>query len=307
MVKVSVIIPAYNVEKYIKECIGSFLNQTFSDFELILVDDGSKDKTLETIKTFNDNRIFVYSIENSGAGQARNFGLNKAKGKWVVFFDGDDFCNKTFLEKMVSKAEGTDCDIVICASAEYIEKKKKITRHRKAHTLEWADEKFLNFTGDLHRINGIGKNPLMEFVEPWNKIYKKDFLLSNNIKFPKILCAEDTPFSYEALVKAGKISFVKDELVYIRRRPKSLSFSTNKNWINYFYAYELADDIVFGYKYFDEIKETYFERKINTYRYFYKKAGVLNKIPYFLKFLAEIKKTNKILKSNRYSILKALI
>lgn len=307
MVKVSVIIPTYNVEKYISECLNSFLGQTFADFEIIIVDDGSKDKTLDIVKNFQDKRIKIFSIKNSGAGVARNFGLNKANGKWVIFFDGDDFCDKTFLEKMISKAESTDCDIAICASAEYIEKKREISRKRSAHAFKWFTDELANYTGSLHHANETVKAALIEFVEPWNKIYKREFLTLNNIRFPEILCAEDTPFAYEVLLKADRISFIGEELVYIRRRAKSLSFSTSKNWINYFIAYKLADDMVFGYKYFDEIKELYLDRKIDTYKYFYKKAGILNKIPYFLKFLNEINSANKILKTNRYSILKAII
>ena len=297
---VSVVIPVFNVEKYVRECVISFLNQSFKEFELIFVDDASSDKTVEIIKTFDDERIRIFSIEKSSAANARNFGLSKAKGKWDVFFDGDDFCNNKFLEKMYAKAEKFDCDMVICASAEYIEKKQKISRHRSAHTLKSIDDKYQNSANSLHEINN---NSLLEFVEPWNKIYKKEFLLQNDIKFPSILCAEDTPFSYKALLCAKKISFIKDELVFIRRRKSSLSFSTHKNWINYFYAYNEADKIVFKYKYFDDIKEAYCDRKINTFSYFYKKAGILNKIPYLMKAFKVINDVNKTINKNKYSFL----
>lgn len=303
---ISVIIPVFNVEKYIKECIISLLNQSFKNFELIFADDNSSDNTVNIIKSFKDDRIKILKNEGKGAGCARNTGLKNASGKWIIFFDGDDFCKSDYLEKMVKKAEDFDLDILICASAEFIEKKHKISRHRISHTLQSLDEKFVNNAYNLHQIIKDGEYSILQMIEPWGKIYKKEFLISNNIVFPEILCAEDTPFLYKALTLSKKISFIKDEFVYIRRRPSSLSFSTNKNWINYFYAYELSDEIIKNCEYFEDIKEPYLDRKFNTLKYFYKKAGILNKIPYFLKFKNQINLDNKTLGKKKYSILKAL-
>ncbi len=297
---ISVIIPVYNLEKYIKTCVNMFLNQTYSDFELIFVNDASNDNSLEILKSFDDPRIKIFTVEKLYAGGARNFGLKQAKGEWIIFFDGDDICKDTFFEKMVKKAQDTNSDIVICASNEFIEKKQKFSNHRAAHLLKSIDE---NLSGNLHNIKNTS---LIELVEPWNKIYKKDFLISNNIKFPEIKCAEDLPFSCEVLIKADKISFVKDILVSRRIRKASVSFKADNNWKNYFKAYKMADEIVFEYKYFDEIKEAYFDRKINTFAYFYKKVGILNKIPYLLKFISEIKNSNTVLKANKYNILNYL-
>ncbi len=306
MSSISIIVPVFNVEKYIKECIISLLNQTFKDFELIFVDDNSSDNTVNIIKSFKDERIKILKNEGKGAGCARNLGLKNAAGKWIIFYDGDDFCKSDYLEKMVKKAENINLDILICATAEFIEKKHKISRHRISHTLTNLDEKFVNGVYNLHQIIKNGEISILEMIEPWGKIYKKDFLISNNIMFPKILCAEDTPFLYKALFLAQKISFIKDELVYIRRRPSSLSFSTNKNWINYFLAYELADEIIKKYEYFEDIIEFYLDRKFNTLKYFYKKVGILFKIPYLLKFKKQINFDNKTLGKNKYSVLKVL-
>lgn len=300
---VSVIIPVYNLEKYIKACVKMFQNQTYADFELIFINDGSKDNTLEILKTFNDSRIKIFSIEKSNAGMARNFGLSKAAGKWIIFFDGDDICENTFLEKMTAKAEEFDTDVAICASNEYIEKKQKFSNHRVSHLLETIDDSLQNCAKNLHEIKD---NTLLELAEPWNKIYKKEFLISNGIKFPNLPNSEDLPFAYQVLLNAEKISFVKEILVSRRIRKSSISFSADKNWINYFKAYVLADKIVFDYEYLDEIKEAYLDRKFRTYAYFYKKVGILNKIPYLLKLNSEIKNANGILKTNKYNILNYL-
>ncbi len=292
---ISIIIPVYNLEKYIKNCVEMFLGQTYTDFELIFVNDASTDNTLKILKSFKDSRIKIFNIEKSSAGIARNFGLNCAKGERVIFFDGDDICEKTFLEKMVQNAQKFNTDVTICASNEYVEQKKKFTNHRTAHLLKTIDDNLQNTAKSLHEISD---NSILELIEPWNKIYKKDFLISNNIKFAEIKNSEDLPFTYSVLLAAQKISFVKELLVTRRIRKASLSFQTNENWINYFKAYELTDNIVLKYKYFDEIKDAYLNRRFRTYAYFYKKAGILNKIPYFLKLLFEVKNVNNSFKTN---------
>jgi len=377
---ISVVIPLYNVEKYVKQCAECFLRQSFKDFELIFVDDFSSDNTLEIVKNIKkitkDNRIKIFANKKSNAGAARNFGLSKAKGKWVIFFDGDDFCTDDFLEKMYKKAELFDCDAVICASLEFSEKKQKFLDHRKSHTFVNLDDRLENCAKNLHEIsllgvlpNGCGsvesgsaecaenhsipcetnllrpkretiplcrrgkirketapmgpdtassgpdaisigpdtqetaENPFLSLIEPWNKIYKKEFLEKNNIKFPEnLLCGEDTPFSYEVLFKAQKISFIKEKLVFIRRRKASLSFTTNRNWKSYFEAYDISDKIALEYKYFDEIKDAYFRRKFQALKYFYGKTGILNKIPCLLMLYFEIEKTNKLLNCRRFSL-----
>lgn len=312
---VSVIVPVYNLEKYIKECVISLLNQSFKDFELIFVDDGSRDGTVEIIKSFNDKRIKVFKNDKKGAGLARNFGLSKALGKWVVFFDGDDFCNGKYLEKLVLCAENNEVDVAICGALEYSEKKKRFRKGKITHTLEYLDDEAKCFAKSFYEwcdIQAKGDkfgrscgDMLLDLAEPWNKIYRREFLIQNKLEFASLPCSEDLPFAYSVLFCAKKISLIKENLVFIRKRPSSLSYSTNKNWINYFLAYEITDKIAFEYPYFDKIKEAYCDRKFRTYKYFYKKAGVLN-FPYFLKFMNEIKRINDILKEQRYNVFKAL-
>ena len=104
------------------------------------MDDGSKDGTVEIIKSFNDKRIKIFKNDKKGAGLARNFGLSKALGKWVVFFDGDDFCNGKYLEKLVLCAENNEVDVAICGALEYSEKKKRFRKGKITHTLEYLDD-----------------------------------------------------------------------------------------------------------------------------------------------------------------------
>ena len=118
MVAISIVIPVYNVEKYLRECLDSLINQTFNDFEVICVNDGSKDSSLEILNEYaqKDIRFKVISQENGGSGSARNNGLSRAQGKYVQFLDGDDYFEPEMLEKLYNLAEKHQADITVCSS-----------------------------------------------------------------------------------------------------------------------------------------------------------------------------------------------
>ena len=115
---ISIIIPVYNVEKYLRECLDSLLNQTFQDFEIICVDDGSTDKSLEILQEYKrkDDRFVILQQRHSGAGSARNNGIRLAEGKYIQFLDADDYFEPTLLEEMYNHAEKFDADLTVCSS-----------------------------------------------------------------------------------------------------------------------------------------------------------------------------------------------
>ena len=115
MVKISMIVPVYQVEKYIAQCIESVLNQTFSDFELILIDDGSKDNSGAICDSYaaKDDRIIVIHTKNNGAATARNIGLERASGEYITFLDGDDYLAENMLSRLYEEIENSDYDIVL--------------------------------------------------------------------------------------------------------------------------------------------------------------------------------------------------
>ena len=122
-------------------------------------------------------------------------------------------------------------------------------------------------------------------------MYRTDFLREKNIEFQQIQNSNDLVFAIKCFVEAEKICFVKDELVFIRRRNKgSVTTKSDKNWRCYFESYEAADEVMAGYPFFERVRKGYEARKIEALRYFFKKAGVLNKIPYYLRLKKEIKK-----------------
>ena len=132
--KISIIMPIFNSEKYIEECLSSLLKQTFKNFEIICINDGSIDNTLKILKEFEktDERIHVFTQENTGPGIARNNGINKTKGEYLIFLDSDDIFEDTMLEELYSKIKGNDNDIVICNSNNFIllNGKKKIIKQK---------------------------------------------------------------------------------------------------------------------------------------------------------------------------------
>ena len=117
-VKISVVLPVYNVANYLRKCLDSLVNQTFKDFEVICVDDGSTDKSTKILEEYQkkDNRIKILQQQRGGAGAARNLGLGHAQGKYVQFLDSDDYFESNLLEEMYTRAEKYDADLVVCSS-----------------------------------------------------------------------------------------------------------------------------------------------------------------------------------------------
>ena len=118
MIKISVIIPVYNVEKYLRECLDSLINQSFKDFEVICIDDGSTDKSYKILEEYSqkDSRIKVLKQEHNGAGAARNLGIEIAKGKYIQFLDSDDYFEPNMLEELYNTAEKFGADMAVCSA-----------------------------------------------------------------------------------------------------------------------------------------------------------------------------------------------
>lgn len=198
MVKVSIIVPIYNSEKYLKKCLDSLVEQTLNDIEFILINDGSTDKSDEIIKNYKDKRIKYYKRTNHGIGATRNFGIDQASGKYIGFVDSDDYVNKDMYLKMYEKCKENNLDIVVCDYIKEEENKKEII-------------KFSNFN-----ITDLNNHPdlLTEInLAPWNKIYKKS-LFDEKTYYPINVKYEDTPFVALMLSKAKKIGKINDPLYH---------------------------------------------------------------------------------------------
>lgn len=227
MVKVSVIVPVYNVEQYIRKCLDSLVNQTLKNIEIILVDDGSKDSSARIISEYSEkySNVKYYKKENGGLSDARNYGMKYATGKYIAFIDSDDYVDVNLYKKMYEKAEKDDSDMVECNFYWVYPNKCK----------EDIGEKY------------SGKNEMIEKarVVAWNKLYKKEILDEAKLQFPKGLRYEDVEFFYKLVPYLERVSFVKEPLIYYVQRENSLVNTLNEKAKDIF---EVLDNVISYYK-----------------------------------------------------------
>ncbi len=214
---ISVIVPVYNVEKYLPRCIESILNQTFTDFELLLVDDGSPDccgKICDEYAT-KDNRIRVFHKTNEGVSSARNVGLNKAKGKWISFIDSDDWVDENLLDSLFNSAVNNPSDLVISGYIRVSSKCKKIMMYEKK-TLKTNQISLDLIESEL--------NKSVKFRMPWGRLFKKDIITSNGIIFNENLSlGEDFLFNLQYIMHISSVSIINETSYFYRETVCSLT------------------------------------------------------------------------------------
>lgn len=251
MEKVSIIVPIYNIERYLKECIESILNQTYDNIELILIDDGSTDKSGEICDFYlNNDKVIVVHKENQGVSAARNDGIKKASGKYLLFVDSDDYLNKEMVETLISKNQNYDC--TICGFVEkflYKEIEKKAT----------TEEKTYNSQGIIEQI--IKNGNIGGYI--FNKLFKKDILQKNNIYFNEnIHMCEDMLFVTEYLLKCQKIKIIPNLLYYYRMRKSSAVWNKNNKYFTIFDSYKTILELL---EYNDIDKDVLYYKIIFSY------------------------------------------
>lgn len=203
-IKVSVIIPVYNAERFLTECIDSLLGQTLKECEFIFVNDGSKDNSREIIEQYlnRDKRIILVNQENQGVSIARNTGLKKAAGEYVGFVDADDYVAQDFYEKLYYSAKLDKCDIVISNFESEIEGNKVITGYPFPVNIR-VDKNYIKH----HMLPYFIEND--DLNSACNKIYKNKLLRENNIEFPaKVALGEDGVFNLFAFSYADAIKYI---------------------------------------------------------------------------------------------------
>lgn len=211
MVKVSIIVPVYNVEIYIKKCLDTLVNQTLEDIEIIIVNDGSTDNSEQIIKQYlleYKNKIKYLVKENGGLSDARNYGMKYATGEYIAFLDSDDYIDISLYEKMYNKAKERNYDYIEC-------------------DFVWKyDDK------EVQDIGVIYKNKKEMFVNArvvaWNKLIKRELIVKSKVEFPKGLRYEDVEFFYKLLPYIKTFSFVKEPLIYYVQRKDSIANTQNE-------------------------------------------------------------------------------
>ena len=228
MVKVSIIMPVFNAEKYIQKSIESLLKQTLQDIEIIIVNDGSTDNSKEIIKKYEEkykDKIKYLEKENGGAADARNHAISNATGEYIAFLDSDDYAEPEMYEKMYNKAKEENSSMVECDFYwEYPHKKRLDTG------IIYANKKDML---------------LYARVIPWNKLIKKSLIDANKISFPKGLRYEDVEFTYKLVPYCEKVSFIKEPLVHYVQRKSSVSYEFNEKTRDIF---TVLDNVIDYYK-----------------------------------------------------------
>ena len=200
MVKVSVVIPVYNVEDLLGECLDSICNQTLKDIEIICVNDGSKDSSLDILNEYalNDSRITVVDQENGGHAVATNRGMELATGEYLFLMDSDDILDLTALEKTSALADEKKVDFVIFQAINYYMDKNEYIEEENYSMNRLAD-----FVGDsVFNYTDIRDYVFDITVTPWSKLYRRQFIKDNNITFPEGLVIDDNVFLYDVLFAA---------------------------------------------------------------------------------------------------------
>lgn len=224
--KISVIVPTYNSETYLDECLNSLINQTYKNIEIIVIDNASTDKTKEIIASFSNNHAnvkFLLKKRNSGYGNSINLGISLSSGEYIGIVESDDFCKKEMYQILVNKSSKGKAQIVKCNFFEY--KKVGNNIYKTVINKERNGAK-------LHVTGGISNNIKLLYGHPsiWSAIYKKSFLLENNIKFDEITKKgwEDNPFFLETFLKAKQIKWVNKPLYFYRKNHQGCSSEIGK-------------------------------------------------------------------------------
>lgn len=234
MVKISVIIPVYNAAPFLEEAMASLFNQTFKDFEMVCVNDGSKDNSLEILENFakKDNRIKLINQENAGCGAARNRALDEAEGDYIYFFDPDDLILPNTFEDLYNNAVNNGSDLVIFKIARF-EKMDEINYEIPGFEFEkiFKNVDFDDFTFNYKDIKPYVLN---SSFAPWTKLYNKKFLDKyGDFRFPTDVAFDDTPFHVQSMLRAEKISYIPEFYYNYRFNPNSIN-NTSSNGMDIF-------------------------------------------------------------------------
>lgn len=230
--KISIIVPVYNVEMYLNKCIESILKQTFKDFELILVNDGSTDSSGIICDEYmkKDQRIKVIHKENGGLSSARNAGIDIAIGDYIAFIDSDDYIHPSMYEVLYREAIKEKSDIILCQFKKVLEKDCV----NESHSL--SSYEVINYT-NIETLKKIYSNQGVEFIVAWNKLYHSSIFKS--IRYPIGMIHEDEFIAHTALYNAKKVSYIPLELYYYVQRTNSIMQSKfHINRLDVIYALE---------------------------------------------------------------------
>ncbi len=240
MIKVSIIVPIYNAEKYLVQCLDSIVNQTLKDIEIILIDDGSKDRSAEICKNYlSDSRVSYYHKENEGLAAARDDGMMRATGEYIGFVDSDDWIKPDMYEKMYNAAKSNCSDVVFCNCIQN-EDGHRFSRELPVGAYDRDKIKSEVLPKTLAFISKDGGKRAIRWSNCM-RIYKKDTLNNNNIKFDRRLRrSQDLQLTYESMLVAQNFYYIDEPFYHNRVVSNSLSRGYTKNmWPLYTYLIDI--------------------------------------------------------------------
>lgn len=239
--KVSVIVPVYNTEKYLKNCIDSLLKQNFEDYEIIVINDLSPGNAEEIIKSYNDKKIvYIKNKTNKGIGYNRNLGIKKAKGEYVCFIDSDDYVREDFISKMYNYSKENNLDLCVC---DYVNVDEEGNKLKEFNLSDFCITNYEENNKILCEIN----------LAPWNKLYKKDMLVKNKIEFSETLKYEDLSFVALSIKNSKKIGKINEQLNYYTIHNNSETTTRDKRVFDIFKQLDIVRNEYKSGKYLDEL------------------------------------------------------
>lgn len=262
MPQVSVIVPVYNVENYLEECLSSIVNQTLKDIEIICINDGSTDGSLEILNEYakKDNRITIISQENQGHAVATNRGISMARGEYLYLMDSDDVVELNALEDTYKLSESKDLDFLIFKAMNYYE-----VEDRFYESEVYSMQNLFKSVGDnVFNYKDIPDNVLFNMsVTPWSKLYNRDFIERIGAKFPEGLIFDDNVFFWQVLFNAERIYFHNEFLFTRRWHSSSSTTSGDQRFLDSIKIINLIGEEFRKYGEFEHHKVTLYNKKVD--------------------------------------------
>ena len=296
--KVSVILPVYNVGKYLRQALDSLINQTLKEIEIICVNDGSSDDSYEILEEYKekDSRIKVIHKENKGTGAARNDGLRLATGECIGFVDPDDWVKPNMFERLYWLIKEKDLDIAMCMPDGYDEKNGV-----NAPFPYFVDANFENIIDD-RVFNWRDLSPFSYPMCVWNKLYTKKLFDENNIEFAEGLDFEDHKVIFGTLLTAEKIFFIREKLyVYRFNREGSVLTDNNRRLIDHIQIFDIVENLMKETNTYNLLRNDFLTYKIHNILYYYSMIKDEFKTEYYSNMVQSIKDTN--LSDDEYKML----
>ncbi len=287
--KVSIILPVYNVGKYLRESLDSLINQTLKEIEIICVNDGSTDDCYDILEEYKekDNRIKVIHKENAGTGAARNDGLRLAEGECIGFVDPDDWVKPNMFERLYGLIKEKNLDIAMCMPDGYDEKNAI-----NAPFPYFCDENFENIPDD-RIFNWRDLSPFQYPMCVWNKLYTKELFDKNNIEFAEGLDFEDHKVIFGSLLTAERIFFIREKLyVYRYNREGSVLTDNNRRLIDHIEIFNIVENLMKETNTYNVLRNDFLDYKVHNLLYYYSMIKDEFKNEYYENMIKSIKETS---------------